>query len=85
MSKNGRKWAAIAGFSALVSSLATTPGFGCGSEAETGASTGTPGGTGAGGGAGGGDTTLSVGASSGAGMVECPTPCQMNEVCSHGV
>ncbi|NUQ78404.1 MAG: VCBS repeat-containing protein, partial [Polyangiaceae bacterium] len=85
MSNNGRKWAAIAGFSALVGSLTTTPGFGCGGDVDGTATSGTPGGTG-GGGAGGGDTTLSVGSSTGTGVVvECPTPCQMNEVCSHGV
>ena len=86
MSNNERKWAAVAGFSALVVSLATTPGFGCGDSVATGgAGGGTPGGPGAGG-AGGSDTTLSVGPSTGTGMVvECPTPCQATEVCSHGV
>lgn len=86
METKRRSWAAIAGASTLFLSLATAEGFGCGGDGGAGSSaTAGPGATGAGG-AGGEDTSLAVGASTGSGVVvECPTPCQASEVCSHGV
>src|SRR5689334_22521813 len=87
MGQTTRRRAALVGLVALLGALATVEGSGCGASdpAVAAAASGAGGAGGAGTNSGGGDTSLSVGPSSGAGMIPCDTPCMVGEICSHGI